>query len=69
MSCEQDLKQSWKRRLIWNISNGTSKEFSFFGEAVFAEALGIALQAAEHPKIIESVKAFMNQQIELDEKG
>lgn len=40
-----------------------------FGDEVFAEALGVALQVAKYPKLIEPVKEFMNQQIKEHEKG
>ena len=34
-----------------------------FGEKVFEDAMGIALQVADHPKIINEVKQFINQKI------
>lgn len=34
-----------------------------FGREVFEKALGVGLQLAEHPKIIEEVKAFINQKL------
>ncbi len=40
-----------------------------YGEQVFGQSLGVALQLAEHPKLIEPVKKFMNEQIEEDEKS
>lgn len=40
-----------------------------YGEQVFGQSLGVALQLAEHPKLIEPVKEFINEQIEEDEKS
>lgn len=39
-----------------------------FGEAVFGEALGIALKVAENPKLIEPIKVFINENTDEDGK-
>lgn len=64
-STEGEVNGISDQNIVQMISHYRSK----FGEAVFAEALGIALQVAEHPKLIQPVKVFMNEQIEKDEKG
>lgn len=38
-----------------------------FGEEVIGDALGMALQVAKHPEIIEEVKSFINQKISKNE--
>lgn len=38
-----------------------------FGEEIFSEALGIALQVAQHPTIIPAVKEFINDKISTNE--